>query len=147
MAANKQQAVAKKYFTLAQANNALPLVKAIVGDIAELANNLRERKDRLARLQPPKRGSIAEAYQEELQHAHADSERDQERLLEYKQELEELGVELKDWYMGLVDFPSWLGNREVCLCWRLGESEVSYWHEIDAGYAGRQRIKGPITKN
>jgi hypothetical protein len=145
MAANKQ-AVAKKYFNLAQANAALPLVRAIVSDIASLASELRERKDRLARLQPPKRGSIAQAYQEELQHAHADSEREQERLLEYKQELEDLGVELKDWYMGLVDFPSWLGNREVYLCWRLGEPEVSHWHEIDSGYASRQKIKGQTTK-
>jgi hypothetical protein len=111
-----------------------------------LASELRERKDRLARLQPPKRGSIAQAYQEELQHAHADSEREQERLLEYKQELEDLGVELKDWYMGLVDFPSWLGNREVYLCWRLGEPEVGHWHEIDSGYASRQKIKGQTTK-
>ncbi len=146
MAANKQQALAKKYFTLAQANAALPLVKAIVSDIATLANNLRERKDRLARLQPPKRGSIAEAYQEELQQAQADSERDQERLLEYKEELENLGIELKDWYVGLVDFPCLLANREVYLCWRLGESEVGYWHEIDAGFAGRQKIKGQMAK-
>jgi hypothetical protein len=147
MAANNEQAVAKKYWTLTQANNALALVRPIVADLVGLANDLRERKDRLARLQPPKRGSIAEAYQEELQHAHADSERDQEKLLEYKQELEDLGVDLKDWYMGLVDFPSWLGNREVCLCWRLGEPDVSYWHETDAGYAGRQKIKIQINKN
>jgi hypothetical protein len=146
MAANKQQAVAKKYFTLTQANAALPLVRAIVNDIVTLANDLKERRDRLARLQPPKKGSIAEAYQEELQHAQADSERDQERLLEYKQELEDLGVELKDWYIGLVDFPCWMVNREVCLCWRLGEADVAYWHEIDAGFAGRQKIKIQVSK-
>ncbi len=145
MAANKQQAVAKKYFTLTQANAALPLVRAIVSDIVTLATDLRERRDRLERVKPPKRGSIAEAYQEELQHAQADSERDEERLLEYKQELEDLGVELKDWYIGLVDFPSWLGNHEVCLCWRLGEADVAYWHEIDAGYAGRKKIKIQVS--
>jgi hypothetical protein len=137
----------KKYFTAAEANAALPLVRAIVRDITELAHDLRERQERFERLAPRKGGSVSEAYQEEQHVAKAEIERDQERLLGYTQELKELGVELKDYFTGLVDFPCRMDNREVFLCWRLGEAEVAYWHELEAGFAGRQRLKAHATNN
>lgn len=56
-------------------------------------------------------------------------------------ELQEIGVELKDHTVGLIDFPSMRGDRIVLLCWRLGEGdEIEWWHETDAGFAGRQRL-------
>ena len=58
----------------------------------------------------------------------------------FKRELEELGMQLKDPRLGLVDFPSEMYWRPVLLCWRLGEPEVGFWHELDAGYAGRQPL-------
>jgi hypothetical protein len=69
-----------------------------------------------------------------------DQERDQERLQECAQELHHLGIELKDPFTGLVDFPSILDDHEVYLCWRLGEPEVAHWHELDAGFAGRRKL-------
>ena len=145
--ATHKPALEKKYYTPLEANRALPLVRAIVQDIAELSRDLRERQDRLTRVQPPKRGSLTPAYQEELQLAQAEFERDRERLGEFEQELKNLGVELKDDFTGLIDFPCWMDNREVYLCWRLGEKEVAFWHEIDAGFAGRQRLKGHPADN
>jgi hypothetical protein len=145
--AGQKKALEKRYFTAAQANASLPLVRAIVRDIAELARDLHERQERLTRVGPPQRGSISEAYQEELRLAEAEIERDQERLLGYAKELKELGVELKDYFTGLVDFPSLMDNREVYLCWRLGEPEVAYWHELEAGFAGRQTLKAQVSKN
>jgi hypothetical protein len=136
----------KKYFTVAEANAALPLVKAVVRDITELARSLRERHERLSRVRPPERGHIAQAYQEELDLMQAEFEHDQERMQEYEQELYELGVELKDYDKGLIDFPSRMKGREVYLCWRLGEPEVTYWHELEAGFAGRQKILGDAAK-
>jgi len=126
MARHRKPASAKKYFTVAEANAALPLVRAIVRDITELARDIQERKDRLTRIKPPQRGSISEAYQEEIRLAEAEMERDKERLVGYTHELTELGVELKDYFTGLVDFPCWMDDREVYLCWRLGEAEVAY---------------------
>src|SRR5262252_328488 len=102
MAVNKPL-VDKKYFTVAEANATLPLVKAIVRDIAELARDLQERQERLTRVKPAPRGGVLEAHQEKLQQAQADFERDQERLMEYKQERKDLGVELKDYFTGLID--------------------------------------------
>jgi hypothetical protein len=146
MAAQKS-VVEKKYFTVAEANAALPLVRAIVRDIAELSRDLRERHERLKRVCPAQRGSLSEAYQEEIRLAEAEIDRDQERLLGYEQELRELGIELKDYFTGLVDFPCRMENREVYLCWRLGEAEVAYWHELEDGFAGRKRLNAHAGKN
>jgi hypothetical protein len=53
-------------------------------------------------------------------------------------ELESLGVQLKDFERGLIDFPSLREGRVVLLCWQLGEGdEVEWWHDVDAGFAGR----------
>ncbi len=56
-------------------------------------------------------------------------------------ELYELGIEIKDHTRGLIDFPSMRGDRVILLCWQLGESdEIEWWHENDAGFAGRMRL-------
>ena len=56
-------------------------------------------------------------------------------------ELDELGVQLKDYSRGLIDFPSMRDGRIVLLCWHLGEGdEIEWWHDIEAGFAGRERI-------
>ena len=59
------------------------------------------------------------------------------RLLET---LEQAGIVLKDIDRGLVDFPALIGGREVFLCWELGEDEVAFWHDLEAGYRGRQPL-------
>ena len=137
----------KKYYTVEEANAMLPLLRSILRDITALAGDLRERHERLARLQPAEDAARpADAYQEELQQVRDKFERDAERMREYEDELRKLGVELKDYQTGLVDFPCRMGGREVYLCWRLGEPEVAHWHEVDAGFAGRQKLRKDTTK-
>jgi hypothetical protein len=131
----------KKYFTAAEANATLPLVRRIVQDITELAVGLRDRHERLTRLGGGRRGALGDAYQEEMQTLQDDLDRAQDQMKDYVQELHALGVELKDYYTGLIDFPAWRDGREVYLCWRLGEPEVAHWHELDAGFAGRQKLQ------
>lgn len=133
----------KKYFTVEEANHALPLVRSIVGDIVSFSTDLRARHDRLQsvkRRNDSIRGSMPEEYNEELAQMEADLHRDAEKLQGYIAELEALGVELKDLSKGLVDFPGLIEGREVCLCWMLGESEVAFWHEVNAGFVGRQSL-------
>lgn len=56
-------------------------------------------------------------------------------------EIHELGVEMKDYERGLIDFPSMRSDRVVLLCWQLGEGdEIGWWHEPEAGFAGRQPL-------
>ncbi len=53
-------------------------------------------------------------------------------------ELEALGVQLKDFGRGLVDFPSLRDGRVVLLCWQLGEGDqIEWWHDVEAGFSGR----------
>jgi hypothetical protein len=57
---------------------------------------------------------------------------------EQMSELEDLGVQLKDFDRGLVDFPSLRDGRVVLLCWQLGEGdELEWWHDMDTGFGGR----------
>lgn len=56
-------------------------------------------------------------------------------------ELEDLGLQVKDLDSGLVDFPAERYGEKVLLCWRYGESEVSYWHKPNEGFNGRKPLK------
>jgi hypothetical protein len=133
----------KRFFSPGEANAALPLVSAIVQDITCLARSLRDRQERLARVGRPDRGGLSDASREELIQVQSELEHDELRMREYLRELADLGVELKDPYTGLIDFPAWMNGHEVYLCWRLGEAEVGHWHELEAGFAGRQKLMIP----
>lgn len=54
--------------------------------------------------------------------------------------LKDIGCELKDLSMGLVDFPSYRGKELVYLCWRRGEPRVEFWHDLNSGFAGRKPL-------
>jgi hypothetical protein len=129
-----------RLFTIEQANAMLPLVRAITTDLATLAKDVVERRHRLALLTSGRDPKPGDPYSDELSHMESELERDALRLQEYVDELRELGVEPKGAVEGLVDFPCQIDGRTVFLCWRLGEPEVLYWHEIDGGFAGRQPL-------
>lgn len=62
-------------------------------------------------------------------------------LAEASGELEELGVQMKDYTRGLIDFPAMREGRVVLLCWQMGEGdELEWWHDLEAGFAGRQPL-------
>ncbi len=129
----------KKFFTPAQANAMLPLVSRIVRDIAELANDLRGRHQQMRRL-TKKMNELEASHSDEVRNLEVELERGRERMEGLEKELAQLGVLLKDYFIGLIDFPCWKDGREVYLCWKLGEPEVGHWHEIDAGFSGRQKL-------
>jgi hypothetical protein len=136
-----RKASAKKYFTPEEATATLPLVRRIVEDVVSLAQELRERHDRLQRLGSIPVQTAGDPYLEELEQVEAEIDRGLERMEGYERELKELGIELKDYFMGLVDFPCWMDGREVYLCWRLGEAEITHWHEVHTGFAGRRKLR------
>jgi hypothetical protein len=138
--ASSETSKSPKLFTAAEANAMLPLVRAIVNDIVSRAKNLRERKDRIDRIRTSKATASGDIYAAEISQAEQELEREQNQLLECQAELTELGIELKDYFTGLIDFPSRMDDRIVYLCWRLGEPSVAHWHELNAGFAGRQKL-------
>ncbi|MDA0835779.1 MAG: DUF2203 domain-containing protein [Planctomycetota bacterium] len=139
----------RKYYTVETANRALPLVKGIVGDIVALYHDIHERKERLNRIrQLPGQRSQNSAYSEELEQIEEELEKDISRLEDFVGELTQIGVELKDPVKGLVDFYSKMDGRDVYLCWMMGETEVSHWHELEAGFSGRQSLlEGSFPKS
>lgn len=123
----------KKYFTPAEATRALTLVRRIVADIVRDYQQLRELHDTLGKLNHRARGGAADQARQTYVAI-------TDHLSDLKEELDKVGCDLKDYQIGLVDFPGLLEGREVCLCWKLGEEKVTHWHELDAGYPGRQPI-------
>lgn len=135
-----QPASPAKLFTVERANAALPLVRAICEDLAALSKDVVERRERLAALRGGRKADQRDVYSEELAQAEEELEKDLERLQGFVDELRELGVEPKNPLEGLVDFPCQMEGRIVFLCWKLGEPEVLFWHELEAGFAGRQPL-------
>lgn len=114
-------------FTLEEANSTLPLVRRVVKDI--VASH-----ERAAQLQAEALTGLAKPE------VHAELRGLLQRLQEYTAELGEIGCDLKDPAIGLVDFVASHDGRDVCLCWKLDEPAIAHWHEVAAGYAGRQPI-------
>ena len=132
-----------RHFTVEDANRTLPLVRMIVQDIVELYNDLDRRRDRLVALRSrtgSKTRRADDPYESEIIQMELELESDVERLSGFIDELRKLGVELKDPAIGLVDFPAVIGGRDVYLCWRLGETSVGFWHDLEAGIAGRRAL-------
>ena len=134
-----------RIFTIEQANAMLPLVRAITGDLSKLAQDVMERRHRLTLLMGGRNFKAGDPYSDELAQMDAELEQDMHRLQEYVDELQQLGVEAKGAVDGLVDFPCTLDGRLVYLCWKLGEPEVLYWHDLDAGFGGRQPLTADST--
>ena len=126
-----------RVFTVEEANRTLPHVSRIVEDIVRDYARWREKVDafevEVARSEGAEAGADALRFEQEAQSLAEEIER-------CVGELAELGIEFKGFDIGLVDFPGELDGRPVYLCWRLGESQVEYWHETESGFAGRQPL-------
>jgi len=127
----------KKFFSVPQANRTLTLVRRIAEDIVQEYGDLRDLHDRCRTLDQC--GPSGEAEDARQKYASVT-----DHLSELKEELEKIGCDLKGYHLGLVDFPALMNGREVCICWKLGEDDVKYWHEIDAGFSGRQAIQNTL---
>jgi hypothetical protein len=118
-------------FTIAEANRTLPLVSRIVRDIVATHERASQLQAQLEQV-PGARETV------ELQ---GRLEAAVDQLQDYVDELSEIGCELRDYPMGLVDYPGEYQGRDVYLCWKLGESRIEYFHDVETGFAGRQPIE------
>jgi hypothetical protein len=122
-----------KLFTLEEANALLPRLRELLDDLTLHRDALREKAPRL---EPILRTAGANGG------GRAGSEYGVEAYNLYLAigRIHELGVLLKDLDLGLLDFPHEREGRIVFLCWHPPEERVGYWHEIEAGYAGRRPL-------
>lgn len=127
----------QQLFTVEEANLRLPLVSAIVKDIVTLFADLHDRRERLTDL---RNRSEQSEYRDEVDAMESELETDIVGLDAYVAELAELGVELKDPVIGLVDFRTLVDDREAYLCWKLDEEEILWWHELDTGASERRPV-------
>ena len=127
-------------FSVAQANRALVLVKRIVTDLVGGYRRLMELQETVEAGQSGGRPARAAGDRIGVQGAHAELVRAAQRLHTCLQELDDVGVELRDFASGIVDFPCIVGGRYAYMTWRLGEPAVRYWHELGEGFAQRQPV-------
>jgi hypothetical protein len=122
-----------RLFNLEQANTALQIIRPLVQQILEIRQAI------LAR-QPEIWPVLEKAAGNGGNRAASQVEQEFERLDALVRQVEATGALLKDVNTGLVDFLSRHEGRQVYLCWQYNEDRVSYWHDLDAGFAGRQLI-------
>ena len=123
-----------KLFTVSEANQALPLVKERLEAIRKLYSEIDTYRE----------GARTAAQASEAGGGMPGGSNYVKALYEvgkHTTELHDMGVQLKDYERGLIDFPSLREGRIVLLCWQLGEEEeLQWWHELEAGFAGRQPL-------
>ena len=137
-----------RYFRLEEAMNVLPQVEPLVREGVRLKRDFetsdQELKDTSrnimlmggARVDP---GRLLAVRQQRDQSA--------KRLQQLLEEISDLGAQVKDLDMGLIDFPAMYKGEEVCLCWKLGEKEIGYWHNVTDGFKGRKAIDAEFLEH
>ena len=126
----RSEARPKRVFSLPEANRSLVLVRRIVTDVIFEYSRMIELQEQLEMTEEA--GTV-----EQSDLARMDLIRSAGRLRSCLDELDDVGVELKDWALGVVDFPSFAAGRKICLCWQYGQERIEYWHEVDTGFAAR----------
>ncbi|MBM4171294.1 MAG: DUF2203 family protein [Ignavibacteria bacterium] len=121
-----------KYFTPADANKTLPLVRSIVRDILRDATMIKIISDNLD-------GEIENNNEVKILLSNIEG---------FTKELMEIGCYFKDWNfeVGLVDFPSIINDEEVFLCWKSDEDSINHYHSVREGFIGRKPIPEELLK-
>lgn len=130
--------MAFKLFTLAEANRTLPLVKRVVADIMAAYPDWKDLVAQYELVAAQARPDWGESAEQIALKSRIDDVAT--RINGFLQELEQVGCEFKGFDEGLVDFHGKLEEREILWCWKVGEQRIGHWHDLDAGFAGRQPI-------
>ena len=129
-----------RLFTPAEANSALDEVRPAAERLVALRERLRELERTQGELVTAIGGNGGGYAASDLNAAQTEMTSLAEAALACAERLEELGVSVKDYDLGLLDFPSLRHVEVVELCWHAGEEHVVFWHRIGEGYAGRKPI-------
>ena len=122
-----------KYYTPAEANNVLEIVRPMVGELMEISGRIRKHQPEIWAVVEKSAGNGGNPALSKMLP-------DFDNLDALLHRLQDMGIEVKDLGMGLIDFPALRDGRVVYLCWKYNEGLVQFWHEIEAGFSGRQPI-------
>lgn len=122
-----------KYYTPKEANNLLEVVRPLVGEMMGIGEKIRKHQPEIWSVVEKSAGNGGNPELSKLLP-------DFDRLDAILHRLQDMDIEVKDLTIGLVDFPALHEDRVVYLCWKYDEDRIQYWHEIEAGFSGRQQI-------
>jgi hypothetical protein len=132
--------VANRYFTPDEANELLPTVRPLAEQMVARRRALAVATARHARVAAKIAGNGGGVNPQEVDELRSAMDAEAAAVVRCVDELQEVGVLVKDLDQGLVDFPALRGGEEVLLCWRVGEDAVSHWHGVEEGFAGRKPL-------
>jgi hypothetical protein len=130
----------KRYFTLEEANELLPAVRALAERMVAHRSELSEAQARYAELVGHIGGNGGGLQPSEFAEVQERVEQEAAGVAHCVEGIHELGGIVKDLDDGLVDFLAKRGDEDVLLCWRLGEDEIAHWHGLEEGFAGRKPL-------
>ena len=136
--------MARKLFTLAEANRTLPLVKRVVSDIMTVYPEWKDLVAQYELVAARARPEWGESPEQVALKARIDAVA--AKINEFLGEIEQIGCEFKGPDQGLVDFHGRLDEREILWCWKLGEDRITHWHELEAGFDGRQPLPEVLSR-
>ena len=131
--------MANRVFSVDEANALIPLLVSHFEDIQRLQRQAEQLESKLERLVELDR-SNGRNHGEDIKALESQIQGIVSRTNQLIDEISDLGCEIKDIERGLVDFPTQREGRLVFLCWKLGEDQIRYWHELTSGFAGRQPL-------
>ena len=128
------------YFTLEEAQALVPWLQETIDAVGPLAEQLAQAKEKLQSLSTRTQTNGGPTAEEELGEATRALHEAEDGIDERAYAIVERGIFLRSLDQGLVGFPSMRDGREVYLCWLAGEPSITQWHEVDAGFPGRQPL-------
>ncbi|MFO1487466.1 MAG: DUF2203 domain-containing protein [Verrucomicrobiota bacterium] len=120
------------HYTLAEARALLPQLRLWLEQLADLYRSHQQEDREIARLSAEGRdagGDVVERWIRTLAF-----------LCSVMAEFQTREIQIKDLERGLIDFPALMDGREVFLCWEKNEDDIEHWHDLDAGFAGREKL-------
>ena len=122
-----------RYYTPQEANNLLEIVRPMVAELMQISERIRSRRPEIWAVVEKSAGNGGNPELSKLLP-------DFDRLDQVLHRLQDMGIEVKDLTIGLIDFPALKDGRVIFLCWKYNEEKIQFWHEVEAGFAGRQEI-------
>ncbi|WKZ35755.1 MAG: DUF2203 domain-containing protein [Anaerolineales bacterium] len=122
-----------KYYTPREANQALTVVRPLVEEMMAIGERIRAHQPQIWSVVQKSAGNGGNPELSKMLPEF-------DRLDSLLHHMQEMGIEIKDLTIGLIDFVALRDGREVYLCWKYGEEQIQFWHEIEAGFQGRRLI-------
>jgi hypothetical protein len=122
----------QKHYTLEEARALIPQLREWLTELHQLRRQLKQADERIGQMIAGGADAGGASVNEQIK-----------LLAEFQKTVQEFSrreIQIKDVERGLLDFPALIGGKEVFLCWEQDEDDIEFWHDLDTGFAGRERL-------